>query len=260
MDIAIIGAGNVGGGLAAAARSAGHAVAVSASSAASAERVAGTTGARAATGNADAVQGADVVVLAVPHGAVAGIVTDPLIEVMGVAAITGALLAGAYLVLQPQTHLFGMRMMQYPDGGRSRCSSLRPAGRHRRPGAQAVQRLHPDPVRRGGRRPHLQLHGPPAERSQANADRPPAASGTARSIEFRDVCFSYEPGRPILTNINLTVRRGETIALVGKNGCGKTTLLGLLPRFYDPDHGSVLIDGLDVRTPTCAACAGRSAS
>jgi 8-hydroxy-5-deazaflavin:NADPH oxidoreductase len=76
MDIAIIGAGNVGGGLAAAARGAGHGVAVSGSSAASAERVAGTTGARAATDNADAVQGADVVVLAVPHGAVAGIVTE----------------------------------------------------------------------------------------------------------------------------------------------------------------------------------------
>src|SRR5208283_2772391 len=39
----------------------------------------------------------------------------------------------------------------------------------------------------------------------------------------------------------------ETVALVGKNGCGKTTLLGLLPRFYDPDHGSILIDGTDIR-------------
>jgi 8-hydroxy-5-deazaflavin:NADPH oxidoreductase len=76
MDIAIIGAGNVGGSLAAAARSAGHEVAVSASSTASAERVAATTGARAAASNAEAVGSAEVVVLAVPHAAVAGIVAE----------------------------------------------------------------------------------------------------------------------------------------------------------------------------------------
>src|SRR5262249_34940180 len=52
---------------------------------------------------------------------------------------------------------------------------------------------------------------------------------------------------PILSHINLTVRAGETIALVGHNGCGKTTLAGLLARFYDPDHGSVFIDGVDLR-------------
>jgi ATP-binding cassette subfamily B protein/subfamily B ATP-binding cassette protein MsbA len=70
----------------------------------------------------------------------------------------------------------------------------------------------------------------------------------AAAIEFRDVCFSYEPGRPILTNVHLKVRFGETIALVGRNGCGKTTLVGLIPRFYDPDHGFILIDGTDIRT------------
>src|SRR5262249_49616510 len=69
----------------------------------------------------------------------------------------------------------------------------------------------------------------------------------SESIEFKDICFSYEPGQPILTSVHLTVQHGETIALVGKNGCGKSTLLNLLPRFYDADHGSVLIDGIDVR-------------
>jgi ABC-type multidrug transport system fused ATPase/permease subunit len=66
-------------------------------------------------------------------------------------------------------------------------------------------------------------------------------------IEFRDVCFHYEPGIDILSHINLSVRAGETIAFVGANGSGKSTLLGLLPRFYDPTHGSVLIDGVDLR-------------
>jgi ATP-binding cassette subfamily B protein/subfamily B ATP-binding cassette protein MsbA len=84
-------------------------------------------------------------------------------------------------------------------------------------------------------------------RVTANCHRPRLARHHSR-LEFRDVCFSYEPGRPILTNIHLDVRFGETIALVGKNGCGKTTLVGLLPRFFDPDHGSILLDGHDLRT------------
>ena len=69
-------------------------------------------------------------------------------------------------------------------------------------------------------------------------------------IEFRNVCFSYDPNNsenPTLDNINLTVKAGETIAIVGGNGSGKTTLLGLLPRFYDPSHGTVLIDGVNLR-------------
>jgi ATP-binding cassette subfamily B protein/subfamily B ATP-binding cassette protein MsbA len=68
-------------------------------------------------------------------------------------------------------------------------------------------------------------------------------------IEFRNVCFSYEPAsRSILDHVSFNVQLGETIAVVGPNGCGKTTLLGLLLRFFDPNHGSVLIDGHDLRT------------
>ena len=67
-------------------------------------------------------------------------------------------------------------------------------------------------------------------------------------IEFREVCYSYDPKEPLLRNINLKVRHGETIGVVGPNGCGKSTLLALLPRFFDPDSGSVLIDGHDLRT------------
>ena len=66
-------------------------------------------------------------------------------------------------------------------------------------------------------------------------------------IEFEDVQFHY-PGRPpLIQGISLTVHHGETIALVGPNGCGKTTLMSLLPRFWDVDSGSIKIDGHDVR-------------
>lgn len=67
------------------------------------------------------------------------------------------------------------------------------------------------------------------------------------AIEFRDVSFAYANGIPVLKNINLTIPKGTTVALVGQSGSGKTTLADLLPRFYDVLSGQVLIDGTDVR-------------
>lgn len=66
------------------------------------------------------------------------------------------------------------------------------------------------------------------------------------SIEFRDVWYAYN-SEPVLKNINLKIKKGQTIAIVGKSGAGKSTLADLLPRFIDTDQGSVLIDGKDVR-------------
>ena len=68
-----------------------------------------------------------------------------------------------------------------------------------------------------------------------------------KEIEFRDVSFSYENGVNVLKNIQLTVKRGRTIAIVGPSGAGKTTLVDLLPRFYDPTQGTVYIDGIDIQ-------------
>lgn len=67
-------------------------------------------------------------------------------------------------------------------------------------------------------------------------------------IEFRNVSFAY-PGSSqlVLRHINLTIHKGETIAVMGATGCGKTSLIGLIPRFYDVTEGTVLVDGVDVR-------------
>ncbi len=79
-------------------------------------------------------------------------------------------------------------------------------------------------------------------------DKPDAVriSGFKDSIEFRNVWFAYDH-EPVLKDINLTIRKGQTIAVVGRSGGGKSTLADLLPRFIDPDEGAVLIDGVDIR-------------
>lgn len=66
-------------------------------------------------------------------------------------------------------------------------------------------------------------------------------------IEYRDVTFEYSPGKPVLKNVNLSVAVGQTIALVGNSGGGKSTFANLLPRFYDVTSGAILIDGIDIR-------------
>jgi len=71
--------------------------------------------------------------------------------------------------------------------------------------------------------------------------------GAAGAIAWRGVAFRYRPETPVLTDIDFSVAAGSTIAVVGPTGAGKSTLLGLLPRFFDPDRGTVTIDGVDIR-------------
>lgn len=76
----------------------------------------------------------------------------------------------------------------------------------------------------------------------------------SRSLEFRHVTFRYdESEQPALRDVNLAVAAGEVVAVVGSSGSGKTTLVSLVPRFYEPTEGAVLIDGLDIREATLAS-------
>ncbi|MBI3492307.1 MAG: ATP-binding cassette domain-containing protein, partial [Acidobacteria bacterium] len=75
-----------------------------------------------------------------------------------------------------------------------------------------------------------------------------------QAIEFRDVAFGYDEGpNRILRGVSFTVRAGQMIAIVGRSGAGKTTLVNLLPRFYDVSAGAILIDGIDLRQVTLAS-------
>jgi ATP-binding cassette subfamily B protein len=78
-------------------------------------------------------------------------------------------------------------------------------------------------------------------------DAPPLPAGSGR-VEFRDVSLSYGEGPPALENVDLTVEAGRTVALVGPTGSGKTSLVAMIARLYDPVEGSILVDGADIRT------------
>ncbi len=77
------------------------------------------------------------------------------------------------------------------------------------------------------------------------------------AVSFRDVTFSYEKGIPVLKNVSFEVKAGNSIALVGPTGAGKTTIINLLSRFYNKDSGAILIDGHDINEVTAASLRGQ---
>lgn len=70
------------------------------------------------------------------------------------------------------------------------------------------------------------------------------------TVDLKDVCFRYVPDRPLIEDFNLHVKPGQRIAIVGPTGCGKTTMINLLMRFYDVNSGAILVDGTDIRDAT----------
>lgn len=96
----------------------------------------------------------------------------------------------------------------------------------------------------------------PSIRNKENAK---TLSREHTTISFNDVCFEYLKDKPVLKNINLEVKQGETIAFVGNSGGGKTTIVNLIPRFYDVKKGNITIDGLDIRDYTLESLRGNIA-
>jgi ATP-binding cassette subfamily B protein/subfamily B ATP-binding cassette protein MsbA len=76
---------------------------------------------------------------------------------------------------------------------------------------------------------------------------PPLTSARGRHVRLENVTFGYEPGRPVLRGVTLEARAGEVVGIVGPTGAGKSSLVSLIPRFFDPWEGRVLMDGVDVR-------------
>ena len=175
--------------------------------------------------------------------------SDPVLEMLTLVTVAIALLAGSYLVLKKTIFLqLGPFQIQLASQVMAIEELLT---------LYAVLAGASDPIRKlSNVHSKIQRAAAAADRICAMMDREPKVVERAEAIElprqpkvieFEDVHFSY-PGRPpLLKGITLTVHHGETIALVGPNGCGKTTLMNLLPRFWDVDEGSITIDGHDVR-------------
>jgi ATP-binding cassette subfamily B protein/subfamily B ATP-binding cassette protein MsbA len=166
-------------------------------------------------------------------------------EALGMSIICLALIAGAYLVLNQQTHLLGIKIMERPlsvplllafyallagIGDPSR--KLSEIFNYLQRGMAAADRVY----EMLDRKPKI-----------VDPPEPRFVKSPAPTLVFDKVTFAYNPGQLVLRDIELTIPFGETVAFVGPNGCGKTTLINLLPRFYDPLEGALKIDGLDIR-------------
>jgi ATP-binding cassette, subfamily B, bacterial MsbA len=172
--------------------------------------------------------------------------TSPIIEVLSILAVAAVFSLGAYIVLEKPVAIGPFMIAEQPLEAATLLQLY------------ALLAAAADPVRRlSNVYTRIQSGFAAADRIFQYMDKEPQiqanSAGPAlerhrEEIEFRNVCFSYTPGQVLLEGIDLHIKQGEIVAFVGKNGCGKTTLLNLLPRFYDPDHGTVFIDGVDIRS------------
>ncbi|WP_439939902.1 ABC transporter ATP-binding protein [Nocardia sp. N13] len=102
----------------------------------------------------------------------------------------------------------------------------------------------------------FELLDAPEESAEASG-RPAAAEDAHGEVRFEDVSFSYDPERPLIEHLTLTAQPGSTVAIVGPTGAGKTTMVNLVMRFYDPQSGRILIDGVDITTIPRGVLRGR---
>lgn len=89
-----------------------------------------------------------------------------------------------------------------------------------------------------------------APERKPDPEHPEYPKSVAGSMEIQKLCFSYVPEKPLISGFNLSVKPGQRIAIVGPTGCGKTTFINLLMRFYDPDSGSIHLDGVNTQNMT----------
>jgi subfamily B ATP-binding cassette protein MsbA len=175
--------------------------------------------------------------------------SDPVMEMLTLTTVAIALLAGSYLVLNRTIYLnLGLFKIQLAAQEMSIQDLLT---------LYTMLAAASDPIRKlANVHSKIQRASAAADRICGLMDRSPKVSENKRAaplprhrsaIEFDQVTFRYSGRSPVLHGIDLRVRHGESIALVGPNGCGKTTLMNLLPRFWDVDTGAIRIDGHDLR-------------
>ncbi len=170
---------------------------------------------------------------------------NPVTEVMGISIICLAVLAGAYLVMNQETHLLGIRMCNRPLSLSSLMlfyGMLAGVSDPARRLAEVFNR-----VQRAAAAADRVYQLLDREPKVCDAPRPKSAHRHRRDLLIEGVSFSYTPQQSVLEDVSLRIPFGETVAIVGSNGCGKSTLVNLIPRFFDPVSGSIRLDGVDLR-------------
>ena len=171
--------------------------------------------------------------------------TKPVTEMFGVGVVSMALMAGGYLVLSGQTHLWGVRVLAGPltpeafitffallAGAADPARKLSDIYALIQPGWPAADRVF-DVIDR--------------EPTIVDPPQPKPISGSQHALHLENVSFRYGDGPQVLDGINLTIAAGESLAIVGPNGCGKSTLISLLGRFHDPSAGRIRLGDTDLR-------------
>jgi len=169
----------------------------------------------------------------------------PMTEVMGILTLCLALLAGMWLVLSGEIYLLGIKMADRPIDAAALMAFY---------GCLAGMA---DPMRKLSEIfARLQRAAAACDRIYDRLDRQPQVREPSRPISlgrhhrdlvFDGVQFAYRPDQPVLKDVHLTIPCGQTVAIVGPNGCGKSTLVNLIPRFADPTGGVIRIDGVPIQ-------------
>ena len=171
--------------------------------------------------------------------------TKPITELLGICVIAMAIVSGAYLTLNQAVYIGPIRMLDRPldmtsmmmffgflIGATEPARKLSDVFNAVQAATAASDRLVP----LLDRQPEI-----------ADPSDPVILPAGIQDITFNGVSFDYGQGKPVLSDVQLTIHGGETVAIVGPNGCGKTTLINMLPRFHDPSSGAVTINGVDLR-------------
>ncbi len=165
-------------------------------------------------------------------------------EVLGIGVVCISAVAGGYLVMNQKTHILGFQlastemsitaMLTFYAFLIAACDPIRKLAdvyNSLNVGLVACNRVFPLIDRQA---------------TVQSPENPKPIPSTASEIRFEDVMFSYEENNPVLNGVSFVIEPGETIAIVGPNGCGKSTMVNFLLRFYNPDEGNIYLGGQDI--------------
>lgn len=182
---------------------------------------------------------------------------NPLTELFGIGMLCTALAVTSYLILNQATTVFGIKLTSEPlsiPALMAFFAFLVGAADPLRKLSTVITNINMGMVAADLLYPLLDMAG-----RIENPKNPKSVASPHRKLEFRNISFSYDGSHYVLNNVDLTIPFGEHLAIVGPNGGGKSTLINLVCRFFDPQQGEIAIDGVSLKEMTVADLRGRIA-